>query len=636
MARHERFVPAGLVATVLAAFLASSAAASAAAARITIDEADRVRAGTVPEGARLHRDVGPAPADLPLERITLALFPRAGAAAELDALLEAQQDPASPEYHRWVTPEEFGRRFGASDEAIGAVLDWLQAHGLAVDDVAAGRQWIHLSGTAGQVAEAFGSPIHEFEADGVLRHANVAPPTIPRALAGIVRGVLSLHDFPRRHARLARRAETRFPDVNFEGGDHGIGPADFAVLYNVAPLYRSGIDGSGVSIAVVGRTDIRLSDVQSFRSFFGLPSNDPVFVHNGADPGNLGDNGSSDGQLEESEADLDVEWAGAIAPRAAIKFVISKSTSASDAADLSAQYAVDKDIAPILSSSFGLCEHDLGSGNDFYAGLWEQAAAEGITVFVPSGDSGAAGCDDPTGSRGTVRAVSGLCSTPYDVCVGGTQLDDADAARWWSAAEDPSTRESLMSYVPESVWNESGAASGGSGLFATGGGPSAVHAKPSWQRAPGVPNDGRRDTPDVSLNAAAHDGYVVFQRYDPASGTVYLVSGTSASTVAFAGLMALVVQSQGAPQGNANPVLYRIASAQLAAGTARPFHDVVSGDNGVPGATGFSAGPGYDLATGLGSVDATALVFAWTGEGSRRGRVVPAPRPAPARVKPLP
>jgi len=151
-----------------------------------------------------------------------------------------------------------------------------------------------------------------------------------------------------------------------------------------------------------------------------------------------------------------------------------------------------------------------------------------------------------------------------------------------------------------------------------------------------VPDDGRRDTPDVSLNAGAHDGYVVFQKYDPNDGTVYVVNGTSASTVAFAGLMALVVQSQqGAPQGNANPVFYRMASAQFTGATGRAFHDVVSGNNSVPGVSGFSAGTGYDLATGLGSVDASALVFGWTSAGSRRARVLPARRPAPAEVKPL-
>ncbi|HET9793093.1 MAG TPA: S53 family peptidase [Thermoanaerobaculia bacterium] len=612
--------------------------AASASARFPVDEGDRVRAGGVPAGARTARDLGPGSPDLPLERITLALRPRAGAEGELARLLEAQQNPASPDYHRWITPGEFGRRFGASDDAIATVLDWVQAHGFAVDDVAAGRQWIHISGTAGQVEEAFGSPIHEFWQEGRLRHGNVSPPTIPRALGSVIRGVLSLDDFPKKHAQIGPPVAARRPEVDFQGGDHGMGPADFAVMYDVQPLYDLGIDGRGVSIAVVGRTDIQIADVRNFRLFFGLPANDPVFVHNGTDPGDLGSGTGTDGQMEESEADLDVEWAGAVAPNATIRFVISKSTTASDAADLSAQYAVDHDIAPILSSSFGLCERDLGSGNAFYEALWKQAAAQGITVFVPSGDSGAAGCDDPSADRGTGLAVSGLCSTPWNVCVGGTGLDDqADPARWWSPTEDPATGESLMSPVPEIAWNESGTKPGGSGLLATGGGPSGIYEKPSWQRAPGVPDDGRRDTPDVSLNAAAHDGYVVFQKYDPSVGTVYVVNGTSASTVAFAGLMALVVQSQaGARQGNANPVFYRMASAQFSGGSARPFRDIVSGDNSVPGVTGFSAGPGYDRVTGLGSVDAKALVLGWTAAASPRPRVVAAPPPVVVRTRARP
>jgi len=620
-----------LVRRILGFLALASLAAAPAAARFPIDEGDRVRAGSVPAAARPERDVGPAPSALPLERMTLVLRRRNGADAGLARLLAEQHDPSSPDYHRWIAPEEFGRRFGASDDAIATVLDWLQAHGFAVDDVAAGRQWIHFSGTAGQVEEAFGSPIHEFSDAGTLRHGNISAPTIPRALGSLVRGILSLDDFPRRHARIARRFTARRPNVDFDGGDHGMGPADFAVMYDVQPLYDLQIDGRGVSIAVVGRTDIRISDVRYFRSSFGLSANDPLFVHDGPDPGDLGD-GGEDGQMEETEADLDVEWAGAVAPRATIQFVISKSTAASDAADLSAEYAVDHDIAPILSSSFGECERDLDTGNDFYDRLWQQAAAQGITVFVPSGDSGVAGCDDPTADSGSVRAVSGLCSTPWDVCVGGTALDDAaDPARWWSAAQDPVTGESLIAPPPEIAWNESGTRPGGSGLYATGGGPSAIYDKPSWQRGPGVPDDGRRDTPDVSLNAAGHDGYVVFQRYDPSVGTVVIVSGTSASTAAFAGLMALVVQSQGgARQGNANPVFYRMASA----GPGGPFRDVVSGDNSVPGVTGFTAGPGYDLTTGLGSVDAKAMVFGWAAAEFPRPRVKVLSPPAAADVGP--
>lgn len=605
----------------------------ASGARIPIDDSDRVvYRGNVPSEARPDRDAGPAPADLPMERITLSLLPREDSRAELARLLDAQHDPGSPDFHRWLTPEEFGRRFGASDETVARIVDWLQGHGFAIDGVAAGRQWIHFSGTARQVDEAFRAPIHEFVVDGRVHHANVADPSIPRALAPFVRGVLSLHDFPRLHARLARRER---PAVNFDGGNHGLGPADFGVLYHVAPLYAVGIDGSGVSIAVVGRTDIRLADVQQFRSFFGLPAKDPLFVHNGADPGNLGDNGTNDGTSEESEADLDVEWAGAVAPNATIKFVISMSTAATDAADLSAQYAVDNNIAPVLSSSFGACERDLQASNGFYDSLWQQAAAQGITVFTPSGDSGVAACDDATAASGTVRSVSGLCSTPWNVCVGGTQLNDlGNRALYWSAAENSSTHESLVSYVPEVTWNESGSVAGGSGLIATGGGPSSIYPKPSWQAAPGVPDDRRRDTPDVSLNAASNDGYVVFQKYNPSSGTVFIVSGTSASTVAFAGLMALVVQSQGgARQGNANPVFYAMARSQFTKGWPAVFHDVVSGNNTVPGVAGFKAGTGYDLATGLGSVDAAVLTGYWRAFVTPRPIVRAVSTAAPARVR---
>jgi subtilase family serine protease len=572
-----------------------------------------------------------------MERMTLALRPREGSEAELARLLEDQQDPGSPDFHRWLTPEEFGKRFGADDRAFSAIFDWLQGHGFAVDGVAAGRQWIHFSGTAAQVEETFRTPIHEFISDesGRVRHSNVTDPSLPRALVPYVRGVLSLHDFPRPRTRSdvrRRKIDVLRPFVNFSGGDHGLGPADFGLQYHVTPLYSAGIDGTGVSIAVVGRTDIQLSDVQQFRSYFGLPARDPVFLHDGPDPGNLGDDGSDDGTGEESEADLDVEWAGAVARNATITLVISKSTSASDAADLSAQYAVDNNIAAVLSSSFGACERDLESYNDFYNGLWRQAAAQGMTVFTPSGDSGAAECDNPTGASGTAASVSGLCSTPYNVCVGGTGLNDlADPAAYWSETEDPATHASLIAPVPENVWNESGAVPGGANLFAGGGGPSAIYDKPSWQSAPGVPNDGKRDTPDVSLNAAAHDGYVVFQRYDPADGSVYLVNGTSASTVAFAGLMGLVVQSQaGARQGNPNPVFYSMARSQYTKGWPPVFRDVVSGNNSVPGVPGFSAGAGYDLASGLGSVDASELTGYWAEFLHLRRGVIPTVSQAPA------
>lgn len=296
--------------------------------------------------------------------------------------------------------------------------------------------------------------------------------------------------------------------------------------------------------------------------------------------------------------------AGAVARNAGIKFVVSASTNASDGVYLSAQYIVSHNVAPVMSVSFGLCEAGLGaSGNSFIRGLWQQAAAEGITVLVSSGDSGAAGCDAASSTRATAGlAVNGLCSTPYNLCVGGTEFNDAaNPGVYWSSSNAAGTQASAVSYIPENVWNESGNV----GLWASGGGMSAIYSRPYWQNGAGVSADGRRDVPDVSLAAAAHDGYLIYM-----NGSMMIVGGTSAAAPSFAGLMALVIQSTGARQGNANPTLYALASRQHSGGAA-VFHDISSGNNSVPGQGGYKAGPGYDLATGLGSVDAHALAIHW-------------------------
>jgi subtilase family serine protease len=363
-------------------------------------------------------------------------------------------------------------------------------------------------------------------------------------------------------------------------------------------LYQQSITGGGRSIAIVGRSNINLADIRQFRATFGLPANDPQIVVNGTNPGIV-----SSG--EETEADLDVEWSGAVARSATIKFVVSKSTSTSDGVDLSAQYIVNHNLAPVMSMSFGLCESALGtSGNYFLSGLWQQAAAEGITVFVSAGDSGAAGCDSPSASSAKYgRAVNGLCSTLYDVCVGGTQFNDASRpSLYWTALNAPGTQASAVSYIPEVPWNESGA---GIGLWAGGGGASAIYPAPSWQTGKGVPADGKRNVPDVALTSAGHDGYLIVQ-----SGQLYVVGGTSAAAPSFAGIMALVVQHTTARQGMANPSFYALATRQGAGGAA-VFHDITGGNNSVPGQSGFSATAGYDQATGLGSVDASVLVDHW-------------------------
>ena len=582
-----------------------------AAPHPAIDDNDRVfLEGSVHPFARPEFDRGRADLALPMQRMILSVSMNATARRQLERLLANQQNPASPDYQRWLTPEEFGSRFGRSDDEMAQILDWLTAHGFSIDEVAPGRTSINFSGTSADVAQAFDTEIHDYEVGGRMYHANATSASIPRALARLVDGVVTLHNFPRQRGHAKFRPitpEELSPEYTSSTGIHYVGPTDFATIYNLTPLYNAGISGAGQTIAIVGRTDIALVDVQYFRSFFGLPANDPVFVHNGADPGNLGGG-------EEGEADLDVQWSGAVARGATIKFVISKSTTSTDAVDLSAQYIVNNNLAPVMSTSFGQCESLMGSAEmSFYNNLWAQASAQGITSMVSSGDSGAAACSTPSSRRGSGKAVSGLCSTPNNVCVGGTEFADAsNPGAYWAAKNDPTTQASALSYIPEAAWNESGSVSGGTGLWATGGGVSGTYSKPTWQSAPGVPSDGKRDVPDVSLGAGSHDGVLVVQGHTSSAAGLYVVGGTSVSTPCFAGVMALVNQKTGQRQGNANTVLYQLGTSQYAASGPAVFHDVTSGNNSVPGVTGYSCTSGYDPATGLGSVNGATLVNNWS------------------------
>jgi hypothetical protein len=300
---------------------------------------------------------------------------------------------------------------------------------------------------------------------------------------------------------------------------------------------------------------------------------------------------------------------------ATINFVVSQSNFA-DGVDVSAEYIVDNNIAPVMRTSYGSCETDLGPvENAFYNSLWQQAAAQGITSFVAAGDAGGAGCDAPTGgvySSGGL-AVNGIASTPYNVAVGGSQFNDTnDPSKYWSAVNDPTTGESALGYIPEMVWNESSNDPNEVLLYAGGGGISTLYTKPKWQVGVGVPNDHARDLPDISLSASLHDGYLVCLEGNCGYGDYfYSFGGTSASSPAAAGIMALVNQKMGGkPQGMANYVFYRLASV------SGIYHDIVKGNNKVPDSNGqytvgFNARKGYDLATGMGSMDVTALVNNW-------------------------
>ena len=528
--------------------------------------------------ARAAFDVGPAAPNFRMDRMILVL-----------------QSAGAQRSDQWLSPDQFAARFSVSSGDVSRVSGWLTGHGFTIDEIPAGGQSIVFSGTAAQVEAAFHTPIHIYNVAGELHHANSADPQIPAALAGVVAGTVTLHDFRRTalHHRIGPAPEYT------SGGAHYLAPADFAAIYDVAPLYAGGINGSGQTIAIAGRTNIRVSDVQTFRSQFALPLNNPVVVVNGKDPGIV----STD---EETEADLDVEWSGAVAPMATVKFVVSASTSSTDGVDLSAQYIVNNNLAPVVSVSFGSCEAQMGTAERaFYSNLWQQAAAQGITALIASGDSGAAGCDSPSETTATQgAAINGVCSTLYSVCVGGTGLNEnGNNSLYWSASNNASDG-SALGYIPEIAWNESGS-NGGTDLWSTGGGASIYYSKPAWQSGTGVPADAKRDAPDVSLAAAGHDGYLV-----DVLGSYYVIGGTSAASPSFAGLMALVNQKTGARQGNANTTLYPLASLENSGGAAI-FHAITGGNNTVPGLTGFAAGPHYNQATGLGSADAFVLVNHW-------------------------
>ena len=479
-------------------------------------------------------DAGAVAPEFSMQRMILTLLPDPAQEEALTQLVEAQHNPESSYYHQWLTPDQYAERFGVSEADVSQIEGWLRGHGFEVEEVTAGHRSIIFSGTAAQVQSAFHTQIRTYKIGGEIHHANAKDPEIPTALVNVVGGVVSLHDFRSEAMHsFVRKASPEFTS----GGSHYLTPADFATIYDLAPLYQQSITGSGESVAIVARTNINIADVAQFRSLFGLPANNPQIIVNGSNPGII-----SAG--EETEADLDVEWSGAVAKGATIKFVVSKSTNSTDGVDLSAQYIVNRNVAAVMSMSFGLCEAALGSsGNSFLNSLWQQAAVQGITVLVSSGDAGAAGCDSPSASIATKgRAVNGLCSTPYSVCVGGTEFGDrANPALYWAALNTAGTQASAVSYIPEVVWNESGP---GAGLWSSGGGASNIYAKPSWQTGTGVPADSKRDVPDVSLTAAGHDGYLIVQ-----NGSLYAVGGTSAASPSFAGLMALVVQHTAARQG---------------------------------------------------------------------------------------
>jgi N-acetylneuraminic acid mutarotase len=582
--------------------------------------------------------------------------------AALDQLNAAQQDQHSPLYHHWLEPETFGVHFGVSEHDLAAVIAWLRGKGFSVEPAPPGRRSLVFSGTVGQVEAAFHTEIHSYLIDGEMHVANATDPEIPEALADVVAGPTPLHDFPPRS--LSQPSPIPFA----VGYGDTIGPADFATIYDVNPLYDDGLDGTGESIAILAQSNVDIEDIDAFMDLFTgcikcRPRNHPPVnlqvLLAGADPGIVCTTGLGSG-CDWGEATLDVERAMSVATGAQIKLVVGpneqgncgggRCTSIS-IGDISAPasqlmvaglYAVEAKVAPIISVSYGECESDLlnNAGYSYSNGplnnqlnwwnsLWQEAGSSGIAVFVASGDGGAAGCDPDAAASGSGRAVNGYCSPPAVTCVGGTEFDDVGSpVSYWSNG-------AATSYIPESVWNSTADALEGNpaaancsyappppcseakgpcnptGLWSSGGGESAYWSKPGYQiQSALTPADGRRDVPDISLAAdGAHDPYLYY-----ISGNVAGVGGTSAAAPSMAGIWALLLQNIGGQKyGNADGLFYSLASAYGANPYTNPFHPTQCGNNSVPGVPGYSAGTKakYNQATGLGSVDAANMAKAF-------------------------
>src|SRR6202789_1540703 len=474
----------------------------------------------------------------------------------------------------------------------------------------AGHSLIAFSGTNAQLRAAFHTEMHSYKIKSGTYHANANDPQIPAAIAPIVVGFASLNNFPIKplhsqpqmvqHVKNGWKlaagnvaAQPEFTTTDQGTVLHLLAPYDLATIYNILPLWNAGIDGTGETIAICSQSDINPADVDSFRATFGLPAKKLNIIHYGPDPGLV----TADD--DEGEADLDVEWSGAVAKNATIDLVVSANTPASGGITGAAAYILNNNLASIMSVSYGECELHLGvAGNQYFNQLWEQAAAQGITVMVATGDAGSDVCDEdvlPISETGL--SVSGFSSTPYNVAVGGTDLYGTylDPNKYWNATNDQTTLASVISYLPEAAWNGSCAnpqilaalqangadttdtttealcnntalqanflnITGGSGgvsncAISTGTTPASCvsgYPKPAWQSGvPGIPSDGVRDVPDVALMAGngTWGSFYVYCESDIAAGgvcdpntSIEGAGGTSFASPIFAGMMALVQQ----------------------------------------------------------------------------------------------
>jgi hypothetical protein len=604
--------------------------------------------GTVHPLTRRATDLGTVDSNLPLDSLTLNIGLSAAEQTELDALTEAQQDPKSPQYHQWLTQEQFGARFGLTDADLGKVTGWLAGQGFTVKSVAPSRNLITFSGTVSQVETTFRTQIHQYRlADGTTHISNATEIAIPSGLFGVVTHVGGLNDFRPKPRAIIKRKSPQF--TSSISGDHFLSPLDWVTIYNVGAIYTAGQTGSGMHIGIIGQTYFPTTDIDKFRAAAGLGTkNLTMFCITRAVCTSLTDESVGD----MGEADLDVEWAGGIADNATVDYIYTSAADPTQGAFEALYYAITTykaggSVVPVLSMSYGNCEKDLGSGYTTSVDhFFQQAASQGQTILNSSGDAGAAGCDQGStiSTQGTV--ADWPASSPYVTGVGGTTFNgdgsDTGGDAYWNPAISGDLINSARKYIPETSWNDTAAEqalNATSKLASSGGGVSEFYSLPTWQWSPSnYAGTAMRFVPDVAFAASPeHDGYLVCTQDFPTGATspsqtlgsscvngfrysdnsLFVYGGTSAGAPSFGGMMTLLVQKYGS-LGNINSKLYSLASNATTYATV--FHDITTGNDKQPcskgtgcsgGFVGYSATTGYDLVTGLGSINGFGLYSAW-------------------------
>ncbi|MGD0444413.1 MAG: protease pro-enzyme activation domain-containing protein [Edaphobacter sp.] len=574
--------------------------------------------------------------------ITLVFKRSAAQEDALQQLLAAQQNTASPLYHQWLTPDTFAARFGTADEDIAATEDWLQSHGFHIDSTARSRDRITFSGTAAQVQAAFGAGLHYYRTERELHFAPETDLTLPTELTSVTAAVLHLSDFrPKPNFKVLTRTRPDFTSPSTQA--HYLTPSDIETMYDMKPLTSNSFNGVGQELAVVGQSYVYTltgSSVLIFQAIFSSVNQiNTVLVP--------GTGVEAVSPADETESEIDLEYSSAIASQANIFLVYVGDNQNYNVLDALA-YAITENIAPVVSISYGFCEPSLSQTElDQDNALYEEASAQGQTLVAAAGDSGSTACAYDTSADGITPAqeqalsVQFPASSPNVTAVGGTQMAagtfTAGTSSYWASSSLANLPGSLLSYVPEVVWNED---SPTNGIAAGGGGTSTYFPRPSWQSGvPGISSGAYRLLPDLALQSSiASPGYLLCldqptPQGEPASscingfqnsnGQYTTAGGTSFAAPIFAGFLAILNQVQKeAGQGNINPVLYGLAANPTTYATA--FHDITSGTNAclpsaatcsVAGESSYAATVGYDEATGLGSVDFNALTTAWPSSG---------------------